>query len=464
MQARRAAFLVFSMAAATGAWACGGKGNLFATSGAGSGGGGSGSSTQSTGSQSTGTLSTVGSGGAGGQGSGSTTVSGTATSTGTGTASSTGSTGSSGYPASFPPPPQVVSGGGPVLAHPKLYPVFFQGDDPTLVASLTDFTQKVGATPYWTATTSEYGVGAATGEPAIQLAEAAPGTIDDTAIQTWLAQKFAAGAPFPAPDDDTLMVLYYPSGTTITLQGATSCQTFGGYHNSATVGGQQVAYAVLPRCGATMGTVLDTVTSAASHELIEGSTDPNPETNPAYVQVDEEDFYWQLLFQGGEVGDMCAQLPNVFTTFPPFPYVVQRTWSNLSAQAGRDPCVPELPGEVYVNAAPVMSDMATLSVQGQTVMVKSVQIPVGQSRTIPVDLFSEGPVSAPWTVQGVDPAPMLGSPQLLDLSVTPSTGENGDVAMVTIKVLQAGPGNVELFYLTSTQGSQQGIWVGLVSN
>jgi hypothetical protein len=454
MRLRQGAFFILSIAAATGAWACGGNsGDLFTGGSTGAQGGASSGSTHSTS-----TLETVGTGGAGAGSS----VSSTSGVSSTSTASTTTGTSSGGtYPAPFPAPPQVIDGGGPVLAHPKLYPVFFAGDDASTVASLTDFTQKVGGTAYWTATTSEYGVGAATGEAAIQLTESAPGTIDDTAIQTWLAQEFAAGAPFPAPDADTLMVLYYPMGTTITLQGDTSCQVFGGYHNSAMIaGGQEIAYAVVPRCDGTVATA----TKAASHELIEGSTDPYPETNPAYVQVDNEDIYWQLLLQGGEVGDMCAQFPNVFTTFAPLDYVVQRTWSNAAAKAGKDPCVPELPGEVYFNAAPVMSDMATLSVEGQSFMVRTVHVPVGGSASIPVELFSEGPTSAPWTVQGIDPAPMLGSPQLLDLSVAPATGQNGDVAMLTINVLKAGPGNVELFYLTSSQGSQQGLWIGLVSN
>jgi hypothetical protein len=444
MHLRQRAFFVLSMAAAVaGAWACGGgNGKLFAAAGTGAEGGasGGGSTVGSTG-VTTGTA---------------TTTSTTGTTTGTGTSSGGGP-----YPAPFPTPPQVITYGGPVLSNPKIYPVFFAGDDPSTVASLTDFSQRIGATPYWTATTSEYGVGPATGEPAIQLAESAPGQIDDSGIQQWLAQKFAAGAPFPQPDADTLVVLYYPAGTTITLDGNASCQTFGGYHNGATVGaGQEIAYSVVPRCDNTV----TTATSAASHELIEASTDPYPMTNPAYAQVDDEDFYWELLLQGGEVGDMCAQFPNVFAQFPGFPYAVQRTWSNASAMAGHDPCVPELPGEVYANAAPVMTDMATLNVQGQSVTVRTVHVPVGQSRSIPLDLFSEGPTSGPWTIQAIDPAPMLGSPQLLNLSVSPPSGVNGDVAMLNIDVMKAGPGNVELFFVISQQQSTQGVWIGLVSN
>ncbi len=447
-----------------GAGACGGgKGIQFAASGSGGSSETGGGSTTSPS-----TVVSVGSGGTTGQGGASTTTASTgaaatttasATST---TAASSSSSGSTTYPAPFPAPPQRVTCGGPVLANPKIYPVFFHGDVAATVASLTDFSQKVGSTAYWTATTSEYGVGAATGEPAIMLAESAPGTIDDTAIQTWLATKFAGSFGFPTPDDDTLIILYYPAGTTITLEGSQSCQTFGGYHNGATVGGgQNIAYAVVPRCDATV----TTATSAASHELIEASTDPYPMMNPAYAQVDDADSYWEVLLGGGEIGDMCAQFPGVFVEPPGLAYTVQRTWSNKAAKEGHDPCVPQPAGEVYFNAAPVMTDTAPLTSGGGTTQVTAVTIPVGQSRTIPVDLFSDGPTSA-WTVTAIDPAPQLTNPPetLLGFSFDKTTGQNGDVLQLTINVLKAGPGNVELFYLKSTQGSQSAVWFGIVGN
>ena len=245
------------------AMGCGGSHSLFGTTVGGGGatsGSGGGATTSGSGGRATGTSSSS---------SGATTSS---------SSSSTSTTsGSTTYPAPFPAPPQVITGGGPVHSSPQIYPVFFAGDDSTTVASLADFSKNVGGTPYWTAATSEYGVGPATGHPAIMLGQAAPATIDDATIQTWLATEFAGTDGFPTPDANTLIVLYYPSTTTVTLQGATSCQTFGGYHNSAQVGSQQIAYAVVPRCTGI------TTTGAASHELIEASTDPQPMVSPAYV-------------------------------------------------------------------------------------------------------------------------------------------------------------------------------------
>jgi hypothetical protein len=417
--------VVFLSIAACVAACGGGKGVQFAAAGAG-GSSNSGGAATTTGPSN---VASVGSGVTTGQGGSSTATTGSSVATTTATSST--SSGSTAYPAPFPKPPQVIAFGGPVLAHPKIYPVFFAGDDAATVASLTAFSQGIGATPYWTATTSEYGVGAATGEAAIKLTEAAPTSIDDSAIQTWLAQKFASDSGFPVPDDDTLIILYYPAGTSITLEGAGSCSTFGGYHNGATVGGgQNIAYAVVPRCDATVATA----TSAASHELIEASTDPYPMINPAYATVDDADYYWSLLIGGGEVGDMCESFPNVFVELPGFPYTVQRTWSNKQAAAGHDPCVPQPNGEVYFNAAPVMTNTAPLSTQGQTLQVTAVNIAVGGSMTIPVELFSDGP-TGPWTVTAIDPAPMLANETLLTFGLDKTSGQNGDVLQLTINVL-----------------------------
>jgi hypothetical protein len=470
MYLRPVPFFVLGITAAS-IVACGsGHQNLFSGS---TGSGGSSSSGTGGSGAGGGTAETTGTGGTASTGGGATTTSttkgstssssGTTTTSSSSTSTSSTSSSSSGsgttYPAPFPPPPQVVSGGGPVMTAPQIYPVFFSNDDAATVASLTDFTMSIGGTAYWTAATSEYGVGPATGHAAIKLAETSTGTIDDAAIQQWLAARFAGNYGFPTPNANTLIVLYYPSGTTITLQGNTSCQVFGGYHQSARVGGQQVAYAVVPRCGN-----LDSTTGDASHEMVEAVTDPRPQVDPAYVQVDESDLVWQLVLGGGEVGDMCAQFAGVFTKFPPFNYTVQRTWSNQAALAGHDPCVPVPAGEVYFNAALVLPDTGTLNVQGQSAMIKSVKIPVGGSKTIPVQLFSDGP-TGPWTVTPYDLGQLLGSTSpLLDLTLSPTTGKNGDVLQLTIKVIAAGQGNLEPFFVKSVNGNQHADWFGAVTN
>jgi hypothetical protein len=71
------------------------------------------------------------------------------------------------YPAPHPAAPQVINlMSGTVLSAPKLVPVFFANEDPTMQASLIDFVNNIGNTPdggagdagdfyYWPTTTSE---------------------------------------------------------------------------------------------------------------------------------------------------------------------------------------------------------------------------------------------------------------------------------------------------------------------
>ncbi|MFO0614970.1 MAG: hypothetical protein U0414_20440 [Polyangiaceae bacterium] len=134
------------------------------------------------------------------------------------------------YPAPHPAAPTVVDFGGKVLTTPKIVPIYFSNDTPAMKAAIVDFTNSVGATDYWKAATSEYGVGAATGLPAIEIAGNAPTSLTDAQIQSFLAAQLQSNPAFPQPDNQTLYAVYYPTGTKISLQGDTSCSAFGGYH------------------------------------------------------------------------------------------------------------------------------------------------------------------------------------------------------------------------------------------
>jgi hypothetical protein len=377
------------------------------------------------------------------------------------------------YPAAHAKAPKVVSGGGPVLSTPDVYPVFFAGDDPTVAPKIEDFTSKLGATEYWAAVGKEYQVGPATGHPVIQLQEAAPAQLDDSAIQTWLADKLNSDDPaFPKADDQTLFALYYPSNVTITLQSpqgpSTSCVEFGGYHSSIVLDDAHkqlsVAYAVLPRCGDFGGlTGLDALTATASHEILEASTDPYPMTMPAYGQVDDQDIYWMFALGGGEVADMCAQNRGAFGKVPGFDYVVQRSWSNKAAAHSHDPCVPAPAGEAYFNAAPVLPDTITLGGFGGQLEVKGVNIKVGESKTVEVDLFSDAK-APPWKVMATDYAKLVGGKANLDFSWDRDEGQNGEKLHLTIKALSKNQYGASIFFLTSYSGQKQNLWVGFVGN
>jgi hypothetical protein len=419
-------------------------------------------------------------GGTGGEGAGGATT--TASST-TATSSSTGIVDagsdvnngmiSTTYPAPHPTPPTVITGDGPVLGSPRLVPVFFSNEDPTYQASLTDFVANIGTGSYWTATTSEYSVGPATSTAPVILTEAAPAMLADSDIQTWLAGKLDGNDPlWPVADDNTLYVLFYPSGTSISLasQGMTaySCQTFGGYHDAITLdtnhASLNVAYAVVPQCGDFDGIHgADAVSAAGSHEIIEGSTDPYPSIDPAWAQTDNAHIYWDLALGGGEVGDMCAQFPGVFTKFAGLNHTVQRTWSNKAALAGHDPCVPELPGEVYFNSVPVLPDNITVNL-GESITMKGVKIPVGSSKTIDIDLFSDGPTGGPWEVSAQDYNELMGEKASMTFSFDRTSGQNGEILHLTITSIAASQYGLGIFLLTSSLGQTTSAWVGLVGN
>jgi len=365
-------------------------------------------------------------------------------------------------------PPQVVDTGGAVLAAPVLVPVFFSNDDATQVGQLADFLSKVGATQYWAAGTAEYGVGAATATPSVMLTETATGTLDDSAIQTWLAGKLNANDPtLPAATTNTIYVINYPAGVTITLGGQQSCQSFGAYHSDLALDvahqGMYVSYAVIPRCPGSAGlNVMQSATAATSHELMEAATDPYPNHDPAFATVDTDHRYWSRTLGGGEVGDMCAQDRTSYTKFAELDFTVQRSWSNAAALAGHDPCVPALPGKFYFNSVPVFTDVITAGPMGMF-MVPGAHVPVGTSKTIDLQLFSDGDVGAPWTVDVADLAQP--NPPHYTFALDKTTGQNGDTLHLTITTLVASTRGTATFVITSTlKGTGTHEWFGFIGD
>jgi len=386
-----------------------------------------------------------------------------------------------GYPAIDVDAPQVVSLGGQVLSSPKVEPVFFPGFD--YASQLTDFAAKLGASSYWAAA-KEYGVGPITSLTPITLsnAEIDPadiGTITDAYIQSWLKARFDGTHPEfgTTPDPNAIYTLFYPTSTVIYLGGGggggdggapdagnfgsqKSCSSFGGYHGQVQIGTQLIAYAVIPECG-TFGNLVgaNAETATTSHELIEASTDPYPDAQPAYVQVDDDHINWEFFLGGGEIGDMCAQFPDSFYVPPDFDFEVQRFWSNQSAKAGHDPCQPST-GSAYFNTMPVFTDSVTT--RGNTV-TKGIMTPVGTPKTIELDLFSDAPTSGPWTVSATAYARSGTAP--VTISFDTNQGQNGDKIHMTVTATGAFSGTTTKtvsLLITSTLGVRQKQWIGIL--
>jgi len=128
-----------------------------------------------------------------------------------------------------------------------------------------------------------------------------PNPVDDVNIQAILQDLVAKGT-VGAPTPNSLYFVFTPSGTTVTIQGQSSCQDFCGYHNF--VG--NIVYAVdpyddCPGCQFVPGDLVGSTTVPASHELCEAITDP-------FLNG------WFDDGSGEEIGDICAGQTKVLDT------------------------------------------------------------------------------------------------------------------------------------------------------
>jgi hypothetical protein len=344
--------------------------------------------------------------------------------------------------------PQVVNSGGTVFASPIVQPIFFgsAADTATTEPYVEAFLSQLATSGYWMTVGDEYGVGALTIMPSIISTDAVPTT--DADLQTYLTTQLdGTHSGWPVADTAaTIYMVQLPAGQA--FSGA--CTSFGGYHSEATSSPTVTgfSYAVIANCGAAAGgtpTALDEVTVTISHELIEASTDPKVATNPAWESTDNEHLAWSRE-AGAEVGDMCewtasAQQVDVAET-----YMVQRIWSNKSALAGHDPCVPVL-DTPYFNAAPTIGNVA-LTTRSGSIMVQGVTIPVGSSQDITFNLFSDAPVTDDWELTVIDGAELLQGATSFSFDYgRVATGHNGQTITVAVKREKAATSHGNLLFV-----------------
>ena len=391
------------------------------------------------------------------------------------------------YPAPHPPLPDLVNAlKGPVLASPKVAFVFYPGD--ARASELEAFAGKVAGSTYWSTTTAEYGVGALSYAGRFELTgETAPANITQAQIGSLLADHLASGK-LGVPDTQTIYTLVFPAATTITQPNpitnlfgpVTSCKGFSGYHDNVSVAlndaapNTEFAYAVIPTCDGDLASL----TSVMSHEWIEAATDPwvtangafsvKSGPNAAFYAPDQDHAVWSLL-GGGEAGDICAPGgPTIEFTPPEIGYPVQRTWSNVSARASHDPCVPAIAGAAYFGAAPVLPQTVTFSTSFTgSVTTKGIVIPVGGSATVEVDLFSDGPTNGPITVKAGDLLNLsygaYGIAKSLSFAWDRTQGVNGEKLHVTVTVTDGSfLGGAHAFTIIATNGNRRQAWPGLV--
>lgn len=360
------------------------------------------------------------------------------------------------YPAFTPAMGQLANNGGATLPHPVIVTVTWDGDEKA--DDLETLGDTIGASPYWVATNAEYGSGPAVSGPAnhVRLPDAPPVSMSDTQLAAFVSTNVANGT-FPTPAaGDPIYVLHLQKATKLLLDGQSACaQGVGGYHDSTKVGLKSVAYAIVPRCD----TSFDSVTVALSHELSEAASDPYPRVRPAWTGFGQDDLAWEFFQQfQSENGDACEFYRDSALRAGPetgLAYTVQRIWSNKSAAAGHDPCVPAPSGAVFFNTTPldledVAVDLTTLG--GDITTTKGYKVAVGETRTVPLGLYSDGPLSD-WRIRATAGGIASRSQANVELSLDVESGTNGQKAYLTITANEAGKTGSELVTIASTKGS-----------
>jgi len=281
-----------------------------------------------------------------------------------------------------------------------------------------------------TSVAGEYGVGAGAARTPVRLAEAAPAAISDAEVQQFLEAKLNSGE-LPLPDANLIYMVFYPQGTVVTLEnGAVGCTDFAGYHFDAqvTVGGQGylIGYAVVPDCDAPGAglTELQQIEIAASHELVEEATDPEPDLEPSYILPDGDP--WSAT--GGELADLCQ---SNYQRASGTPYLFQRSWSNTLALGDGSPCAPApaTPSKPFLGVAPADPE----EVHGNA--GETVHVPLVGWSTAP---HAPWPILARTIVGNFDPQP----------SASPATIGNGGTATLNLHL----PAN-------ATSGESAVVWV-----
>jgi hypothetical protein len=175
-------------------------------------------------------------------------------------------------------------------------------------------------------------------------------TITDTQIQSELLAQINAGH-LPAPvldaqgNPNTLYMIYFPPGKTISQGGSNSCQAGGfcAYHGttSSTLNAKHVLYGVLPDMQAGSGcstgcgtsTVFGNYTSVTSHELVEAMTDADVGIATTFAAP----LGWYDM-TNGEIGDICNAQQGTYVANGTS-YIVQLEFSNSANNCVNFPVV-----------------------------------------------------------------------------------------------------------------------------
>lgn len=154
--------------------------------------------------------------------------------------------------------------------------------------------------------------------------------LTDAAVQKELKAQIAA-KHLPVADLNTLYMVYFPAGTSISIGTDASCRTFSAYHSASVTkaaAANNMFYGVFPDCGAGFAHL----TVASSHEFAEAVSDaiPTPGSHPAYPQA------WNTK-DGFEIADLCEKLSPTTLAVGIKTYSVTRAFLNSTKACSKGP-------------------------------------------------------------------------------------------------------------------------------
>jgi hypothetical protein len=205
-------------------------------------------------------------------------------------------------------------------------------------------------------------------------------TITDTQIQSELLAQINAGH-LPAPTNDalgnpnTLYMIFFPPGKTISQGGSNSCQAGGfcAYHGttSSTLNSKHVLYGVLPDMQAGSGcatgcgtsTTFGNYTSVTSHELVEALTDAD--VGIATTFAAPLAWYDQT---NGEIGDICNAQQGSYVANGTT-YTIQLEFSNSANNCVLPPAAGGTTPNFSLSASPASVSVTQGSTGSSTITV-----------------------------------------------------------------------------------------------
>ena len=275
-------------------------------------------------------------------------------------------------PAPHVPWPVLQNQGGPVLKDPAL--VALVPANHALAAELGAFTASVPSSRWWSAVSAESGLGTLTAET--HTTAAWTGAFDDGGVSSYVQAAITAGT-IPKPNGHRLYLLFVPDAVTGQCVGQL------GYHDTWPKGGQSPGdvLAVVEWCppDPLVPAQEDELTWTASHEIAEGSTNPQFGSAPAWVMATPASEPWTespWFSVVGEVGDLCDSSFELEGGF-----LYERVWSVSAAAQGGDPCIPSVSASYW--------DVSNVSTPGW------IEVKPGATVDVPLTGWSSAP-APPW--------------------------------------------------------------------